>query len=227
MHRKSWKFWHEIYRRRSVLIPPALFARLLIPVRHWIGIDPLLLVAMIRENWDGGKFGFQFLPDPADELRDYAGELWTLQEVFEEGLEGDPLKILTGDDREFYLSLPERFTVYRGCAGISAERAGEGLCWTTKRDVADWFAKRSAEFNSEPVVVTGRAAKRDVYFVKAIEHEVVVAPRRCRSIKPRRRKVRPDMEWKPGCSKLRIISIKATVSSFPAGARPIGDVLQS
>lgn len=175
-----------------------LFAQLLIPERHWIGLDALLLTAMVRSNWHGGKVGFQFLPDPADDWENYEDERWMLQEVFERELEGDPLRILTGNDREFFLSLPQRFTVYRGCAGISAERAAEGLCWTLKRDVADWFADRSAGLNGgAPVVVTATIRNSQIYFAKAVEFEIVAAPSHARPIKARRRKASPDMEWKP------------------------------
>ena len=96
---------------------------------------------------------------------------------FHEGLQGDPLRILTGEDRDFYASLPERFTVYRGCAGISAELAGKGLCWTLKRDGAEWFALRNASLSKgRPILVTARVKKRDIYFAKACEHEIVVHP---------------------------------------------------
>ena len=118
-------------------------------------------------------------------------ERWMLQEVLEQRYSKViPPRILTGDDREFFLSLPEHFTVYRGCAGISAERAAEGLCWTIKRENS--FANRSAWFNGgAPVVVTAKIRKSQVYFAKALGFEIVAAPSHARPIKARRRKASP------------------------------------
>jgi hypothetical protein len=160
--------------------------------------DPLLLAALIRYNWHGGAAGVQFLPDPAHDFDEYLDEVATLESVLEDGIAGDPLRILTELDRDFFISLPERFTIYRGCAGITWEQTAEGLCWTLKRDIADWFAERSARFNNgDPVVVSARIPKTRIYFAKASEHEVVVKPRRARAIKVRPVRRRPQMEWVP------------------------------
>ena len=140
-----------------------------------VGLDPLLITAMIWYNWHGGKVGFQFLPDPAVDPENYDFEVAELEGIIDEGLQGDPLRVLTGEDRDFYLSLPERFTVYRGCLGISAELAGIGLCWTLKRDKAEWFAHRF-EHLGPPVVVTARVRKHRIKFAKAVEQEIVVRP---------------------------------------------------
>jgi hypothetical protein len=99
-----------------------------------------------------GKVGFQFLPNPAVDPENYEFEVEELEGIIDEGLQGDPLRVLTGDDRDFYLSLPESFTVYRGCLGISAELAGIGLCWTLTRDIAESFALRFKHL-VPPVVV--------------------------------------------------------------------------
>lgn len=144
-----------------------------------VGLDPLLITAMIWNNWHGGKVGFQFLPDPGDDPENYEFEVEELEGIIDEGLQGDPLRVLTGDDRDFYLRLPERFTVYRGCSGISAELAGIGLSWTLKRDIAEWFALRFAELLGPPVVVTARVRKHRIKFAKASEQEIVVRP--CKS----------------------------------------------
>jgi len=89
---------------------------------------------------------------------------------------GDPRRILVGEDRNFYDSLPDRFTVYRGCAGVSLEHARAGICWTTKRDIAEWFADRSADRNARPVLISARVRKADVLLTKAAECEVVAIP---------------------------------------------------
>jgi hypothetical protein len=83
--------------------------------------------------------------------------------------------ILTDEDADFFRSLPERFIVYRGAAGISHELAGMGVCWTTQREIAEWFAQRSVWDRNqvEPVLVTARVKKAEVVAAKASEHEVV------------------------------------------------------
>ncbi|ESW66501.1 hypothetical protein X773_31065 [Mesorhizobium sp. LSJC285A00] len=49
------------------------------------------------------------------------------------------------------------------------------------RDIAEWFAVRSAEQNNgEAVVVTAKVRKAGVRLAKASEKEVVTVPRRSR-----------------------------------------------
>ncbi|RWM02183.1 hypothetical protein [Mesorhizobium sp.] len=156
-------------------------------------VDQLLLAATIRYCWHGGKSGFQFLPDPAkadpDEYEEQAQEL--VQFLFE-ATDGNLARILTGEDLVFYNSLPSRLTVYRGCSAISPEQAGLGVCWTTDRAIAEWFAHRGA---GEPVLVTGRVRKAGIVLAKASEKEVVCTPSRTRALKCRKM-VR--MAWEGG-----------------------------
>ncbi|RWJ96992.1 hypothetical protein [Mesorhizobium sp.] len=156
-------------------------------------VDPLLLAATLRYCWHGGKMGFQFLPDPAktdpDEYDEQAQEL--VQFLFE-ATDGNPARILTGEDLVFYNSLPSRLTVYRGCSGISSEQAGLGVCWTTDRGVAEWFAHRGV---GEPLLITGRVQKARIVLAKASEKEVVCTPSRTRALKCRKM-VR--MAWEGG-----------------------------
>ena len=159
--------------------------------------DALLLAAVMRWNWHNGKVGFQFLPDPAmEDIDEYWDQAELLIDLLQTATDGDPLRILTGEDRAFYESLPDTLTVYRGCSGISSDVAKAGLCWTTKRDIADWFARRC---RSEPVVVMASISKRQIAFVKASEHEIVVQPTIAREIKYRKHKEgwRPEMQWTP------------------------------
>jgi hypothetical protein len=76
------------------------------------------------------------------------------------------------------------------------------MCWTLKREIAEWFALRTPNANAEPIVVTARIKKADLYFVKSSEFEAVVRPRRSRAIKVRRKKLgnwQPPMQWgEPG-----------------------------
>lgn len=175
----------------------------LVRANLWLA-DPLVVAATIWSNWHGGKVGFQFLPDPAEtELCDYTNEVLSLMDLFDYALNGDPCRLLTGPDRAFYQSLPDRLTIYRGCAGISAEKAGAGVCWTRNRDVAEWFANRSAGIcggGADPILMTARIGKHEIILAKASEFEIVTLPWRPRTLKCRRRPPtwRPEMEWRDG-----------------------------
>jgi hypothetical protein len=68
--------------------------------------DPLLLAATLYYNWPGGKVGFQFLPDPAmTDADEYRMEVESLVDLISGALDGDPRRILIGDDRAFFDSL--------------------------------------------------------------------------------------------------------------------------
>ena len=128
-------------------------------------------------------------------IEDYESKASDLMALLNQGTEGDPRRILTEKDKSFYDSLPSRFTVYRGCAGISTEFAAAGVCWTTRRKIAEWFAARGP---GDPIVVTASVRKEIVQLVKATEFEVVCTPPKARAIKCRLRNGRPEMEWTSG-----------------------------
>ncbi|RWO55383.1 hypothetical protein [Mesorhizobium sp.] len=158
-----------------------------------VDIDPLIRAALIYRNWHGGKVGFQFLPDPArTDPEDYEFEADNLVQSLFEATDGKVGGILTGKDRDFYESLPARFTIYRGCSGISPELAGLGVCWTTDRRIAEWFAHRGSR---EPVLVTGSIRKVEIVLANASEKEVVCIPRHSRSLKCRKP---VKMAWQSG-----------------------------
>lgn len=163
--------------------------------------DPLLIAATVYRNWHGGKIGFQFLPRPGevDWPDEYYVEASALLDQIRDGTGGDPRRILLENDRAFFDALPERLTVYRGAAGISSEMTGFGVCWTTRREVAEWFAWRSAEYFGSPVVMTARIKKSDVVLAKALEFEIVAMPRNPRRIEcrplPKRSPI--EQEWTP------------------------------
>ncbi len=160
--------------------------------------DPLLVAAVFRINWHGGKAGFQFLPDPAiTDPDDYDEEAAELLDALDQGTGGDPRRILTGADLAFFDSLPDRYTIYRGARGLTPERAAAGVCWTTRREVAEWFARRGE--GGDAVVVTARCRRADVRLAKADECEVVTIPRRAREIqcRPHQKNWRPAMTWAP------------------------------
>lgn len=157
---------------------------------------PILRAAVIGRTWGGGKVGFQHLPDPrAADPDDYQ---YMADEIAQWLSDVDPTAILVGEDRAFYDALPERFTVYRGCAGIDGETAARGLCWTTKRDIAEWFANKSAAVDCEPILLSARVSRQAVLLAFAGEHEVVAQVYRWRQLKCRRRDIvkhRPEFAW--------------------------------
>ncbi len=160
--------------------------------------DPHLMTACIYHYWKGGKIGFQFLPDVratnAETYETMAAELIAL--FWDSDI--DPRRLLTNSDEEpdldFYESLPERFTIYRGGNGISSDLLGMGLCWTTRRPIAEWFANRG---DGEPVLLSATVRKQNVALAMASEHEIVSRCRRWRQLRCHRRKphTRPAMTW--------------------------------
>ena len=66
----------------------------------------------------------------------------------------------------------ERFTLYRGVAGVEPRRKEAGLAWTRDPDKARVFAKRGAWLGyPDPAVYTTEAARGDVYFYSADRRE--------------------------------------------------------
>jgi len=166
-------------------------------MNNGVRICPRLKAAILYGNWDGGKTGFQFLPDPANtEVEEYALCADDLIEALGSGTGGDPRAVLTGVDREFYESLPDRLTIYRGCAGVSFEHAQAGVCWTTSRPVAEWFAWRATRRGTAPILLTARVRKKAILLALASEFEVVVRVSLARRLICRNRQVRP-VEWHP------------------------------
>ena len=158
-------------------------------------LDETISAAAHYLNWHGGKVGFQFLPDPAQvDFEEYQDEAYELA-LRLEPIQRNPQRFLSDEDWEMYEALPQKFTVYRGCAGIDAETAGLGLCWTTSRTIANWFAHCSAELSNgcAPITVRGRVDKDDVLMTLAGEDEVVCQPRLIRELKTPKRK--PPRPW--------------------------------
>jgi hypothetical protein len=154
---------------------------------------PYLRAAFLAWTWGGGKIGFQHLPDPRrTDLDDYQ---FLAEQLMEWLSEVRPTDVLTGEDRAFYDALPDRFRVYRGGSSVEPEMVAAVLCWTLKRDIADWFARRG---QADPVVVSAWVRKEWVRLAFAQEHEVVVQPWRWRQVAYRHRvneKWRPAFGW--------------------------------
>lgn len=74
------------------------------------------------------------------------------------------------DEFEKYLSLPDKFKVYRG---VATGRNPDGMSWTDNFESAEWFAKR---FRNDGYIIEGIAEKKDVlaYFNRRNEDEVLI-----------------------------------------------------
>jgi len=166
-------------------------------MNNGVQICPRLRAAILYLNWCGGKAGLQFLPDPArTELDEYELVAEDLLEGLAYGTDCDPRTVLTGVDREFYDSVPDRLTIYRGCADVSFEHARAGVCWTTSRSCAEWFAWRASTNGTAPILLTARVRKKAILLALASEFEVVVRVSHARRLICRNRQVRP-VGWHP------------------------------
>ncbi len=168
-------------------------------------VDPLLMAAAIYNTWKGGKAGFAFLPAPHEcDLEEYQWNVDFLLDAFRWEVDRviphdhfDPSRILEPGDLEFYESLPDRLTVYRGAADVSPEMVAAGLCWSTDRKWAEWFACRASRTNrGSPVLVSARIQKNEICLVFTEECEVVASVSAWRQLKCRHRLQRPDVTWK-------------------------------
>lgn len=71
-------------------------------------------------------------------------------------------------------ALPDKFTVYRGCNGVTHQEAAAGLAWSPSHRLASVYARRRGE--AEPVVVRAEARRQDaVFFAAAVYPEMVLA----------------------------------------------------
>lgn len=84
----------------------------------------------------------------------------------------DRKNLMENDELEYYNSLPDVVTIYRGIAIGRAEQ--EGLSWTCNRDTAEWFANRFNEGNRKGYILKGVVDKKDIfaYFNSRDEDEI-------------------------------------------------------
>jgi hypothetical protein len=83
------------------------------------------------------------------------------------------VELLNDEDREFYNTLPELLTVYRGQDAASPV----GLSWTLDREVAAGFARgHRLLFNKSPIIISAEVAKRHVAgaYTEREEKEIVL-----------------------------------------------------
>ena len=164
-------------------------------------INPVRLASVLRLTWQSSKIGFNLLPNPAAlTLEEYGFEADCLMCDITDGEYLCLERLLTNTeerDLDFWNSLPRKFTVYRGSYGVSAEKCAAGVCWTTKREIAEWFALRAFR-EGDPVLVRARIHKTQVSTVFANEYEIAVQPNRFKQLKIRQRdcgRFPDDGEW--------------------------------
>ena len=85
----------------------------------------------------------------------------------------DKKSLMNEEDYEYYQSLPETITVYRG---VAVGRNPQGLSWTCNKKTAEWFANRWSEVNGKGYVQVAEVKKSNVlaYFNTREEDELVV-----------------------------------------------------
>lgn len=145
----------------------------------WPWIGQRRLAAALREIWQCGKVGFTLLPDATRTPLEIHEQMATdLLQDLTLGGDLDPESLLrnTEDERDldFYRALPDWFDIYRGSWGASVEQCAAGVCWTTSREIAAWYARRFS--SRERVLLRARIHKSDVATVFASEHEIAVRP---------------------------------------------------
>jgi hypothetical protein len=120
-----------------------------------------------------------------------------LQGMLERALAHEPPhRYLDPPDKEFFDSLPDRVTVYRGVA-----RPGRhvGISWTIDRGIAEWFAARNTFGGKVPTLLSGHVRKPNI--IAAIagnkESEVLVFPRHVRGRSETRLPVRDLGDLRP------------------------------
>lgn len=79
------------------------------------------------------------------------------------------------DELRGYDAMPDTLRVYRGCNRTELRRHVFGISWTTRQDVAEFFAWRFNAQDSSRIVVATDIAKADIlaYFMGRDEYEVI------------------------------------------------------
>lgn len=95
------------------------------------------------------------------------GDVWTDSEntwqnldVWEEIFSNPNARMMmNAEERERFEALPEMITIYRGCwRGVNES----GLSWSLSRERAEWFSKRMAGEDEQPIVLEKTICKNDV-----------------------------------------------------------------
>jgi|GEM_PF-3525304 len=102
-------------------------------LKHARGITGKVWSAILFLSWTGGKRG-TILTDAISKL--------SREEIAKMFLTADKRILMEDIGLARFKSLPDFFTVYRGC-GQFDRYTTNGISWTTSREQAEWFALRS------------------------------------------------------------------------------------
>ena len=111
-----------------------------------------------------------------EDPRTYLGELPWLFNPEYRGTKKRHL-MMTEEERVALQALPDKLTIYRGCA----EENRVGFSWSMDREQGNWFARRcglGAWNDSGPFLLIGECRKSDViaHFTRRDEAEIVINP---------------------------------------------------
>jgi hypothetical protein len=88
----------------------------------------------------------------------------------------DKLHIMTDEERLEFDSLPNEIEIYRGCSEYEIKSGKFRFSWTTKKSVAQFFAKRSKTMHGIKNSVVSRLIKKEevfAYFNRRNEFEII------------------------------------------------------
>lgn len=90
-------------------------------------------------------------------------------------MQDKPENLMEEDDYEFYKSLPDTVTIYRGMSRDELEECGSvmGISWTTEYGVAEFFAARMPK-KYNPIVVKAIVPKSLIKFATMCRYEFEV-----------------------------------------------------
>ncbi len=88
----------------------------------------------------------------------------------------DKFHIMTEEERLEFDSLPNEIEIYRGCSEYEIKSGKFRFSWTTKKSIAQFFAKRNKGIQGvKNSVISKRVRKEDVlaYFTRRDEFEII------------------------------------------------------
>lgn len=142
-------------------------------------IHPHRLAMVFYNSWQNARVGFPLTGDPAkQDFPTYMRMVDRLVGNMTFSGYPNPTAIIADtehdNDLSFFNSLSETLTVYRGSCNVPEETAAYGICWTTRKDIAEWFAIRTSRPGQEPFLLSSEVSKDDIILAMANEHEVVL-----------------------------------------------------
>lgn len=147
---------------------------LLSSVEEVIELQPLLRAAVKRHQWQSTHRSDENCPM----------ELWRL---IDESTAHNAERLLTGDDKTFFDSLPKILNLYRGCSSVELRRDAAFFEWGTNYTSAERVALIAAELDGgDPIVLWATVLKTRVRTVSAKDSIILAKPCSARVIDCRR-----------------------------------------